>query len=359
MSQTYTELASKALSGHLASHLEHALGKPSSFDFEWMKQDGSSRRYLRIKDVFSSQSFVVMLLGEADTQKLASSSYEWLAIRQILSEKDVLCPKVIACLPESGAIVLEDLGPIHMCDFISNQEIKKESSEQKHKIEAIFDNCFQMIEKFLSIDPCSLDGWSHRSFTTQQFVQELFFFEEHILRQEKDHWLTAHQKEQFEKEVHSLSSFLSAQSHYFVHRDFHSKNLMVQKEQLWVLDFQDARLGPAAYDLVSLCFDSYLKIPNKQRIQLMEKGITSIRALVDACEQELLENFWQAMLLQRQLKAIGSFGFLTKTKAQDYLSNAPRALLTIKETIKERPLKKWPFLSKELISILEEKRMFS
>ncbi|MCX6117929.1 MAG: phosphotransferase, partial [Proteobacteria bacterium] len=165
--------------------------------------------------------------------------------------------------------------------------------------------------------------------------------------------LKGEEKIKFSNDVRSLSKFLSSGSRYFVHRDFHSRNVMVADSKIAVIDFQDARLGPVSYDLVSLCFDSYVPFSKDQRRSLIDRGIEAFEGkfgvqIADECKSQ-----WRPMLLQRQLKAIGSFGYLTVDKHKgDYLKNVAPALETLDPNLVFDS--RWPFLSGKLLEILEE-----
>ena len=157
------------------------------------------------------------------------------------------------------------------------------------------------------------------------------------------------EQEAFEKESEALSDFLSKSSKYFVHRDFHSRNLMAKSEKLAVIDFQDARFGPPSYDAVSLCFDSYIPLNEADRVKLMEFFIQSTD---DAKIKSEIKDTWQAMLLQRQLKAIGSFGYLSVKKNRgNYLKYLQPALATLQPSIVGDS--RWPFLSQTMIKMMK------
>src|SRR5690606_9990932 len=156
------------------------------------------------------------------------------------------------------------------------------------------------------------------------------------------------EKRAFDADAKRLAAELAANSLYFVHRDFHSRNVMVQNGHLAVIDFQDARLGPAAYDLVSLCFDSYVPFGAGLRREMLDAGLTLLResGLTQAADDA--ERLWRPVLLQRQLKAVGSFGFLTLDKQRgDYLKYVGPALKTLLE--QDLADARWPFISGDLL----------
>ncbi len=129
---------------------------------------------------------------------------------------------------------------------------------------------------------------------------------------------------------------------------------MVTNSKLAVIDFQDARLGPPTYDLVSLCFDSYIPFKPSERAALLESIISRITEQVPTLNRKDLLLEAGPMLLQRQLKAIGSFGYLTVEKNRgNYLKYIVPALQTMQEDFVFH--EKWPFLSQELLRQIQIK----
>ena len=112
------------------------------------------------------------------------------------------------------------------------------------------------------------------------------------------------------------------------HRDYHSRNLMLHEGSLYIIDFQDARMGPDTYDLVSLLRDSYVDFTEQQ----VEELIAFFLALRGAWRrprggpQEFRRRF-DLMALQRNLKALGTFGFQTTSRGNTvYIQYIPRTL---------------------------------
>jgi aminoglycoside/choline kinase family phosphotransferase len=127
---------------------------------------------------------------------------------------------------------------------------------------------------------------------------------------------------------------------------------MVQNGKLAVIDFQDARLGPPSYDLVSLCFDSYVPFSATLRGSLMEAGLKRFGELVPKSTIAEVRETWKPMLVQRQLKAIGSFGFLTIDKKRgDYLKYVIPAVGTL--TGANAHDDRWPLITSEIPKMIE------
>ena len=149
-----------------------------------------------------------------------------------------------------------------------------------------------------------------------------------------------------------LSKFLANRPQYFVHRDFHSKNIMLKESKLIVIDFQDARLGPCSYDLVSLCYDPYVPLNVSQRQVLFESAESYFSNHLSSEIADEVAITQKAVMLQRLLKALGSFAYLTcELKRGDYLKYCSTAIECLKDTYDHR----WPYLTGRLIEKLNTK----
>jgi hypothetical protein len=104
---------------------------------------------------------------------------------------------------------------------------------------------------------------------------------------------------------YEIAQYLARRPKVMCHRDYHSRNIMVKNEQIYLVDFQDARKGPYTYDIISLLRDSYVEIDEKLRNELLDYYLQEAH-LADAkgIEKELL-----FMSLQRNIKALGTFAF--------------------------------------------------
>ena len=326
--------------------IAEALGVPS-VAMEWLAGDGSDRCYYRIRSPDLPSSLVLMQLSGSDAEALKSGGYDWINIATLLEGQGIFVPRVSTTLPNHAALLIEDYGN-QMLEGIVLYHLQ---GQRFADVRALYRQCSGLVARFLGIPRTADSIWCKRGFDAERFTWELNFFMQKYGRPVAGIVLTSAEEAQFARDVLALSTALAANSQYFVHRDFHSRNIMVKGEKLAVIDFQDARLGPASYDLVSLCFDSYVPLSGVARRQLLEDGLEVIRKTQSLHIYAEAEALWRPMLLQRQLKAIGSFGFLTLDKQRgDYLKYVPSALATIEEQNVEDP--RWPFISGPLIQRL-------
>src|SRR4029079_18927130 len=113
----------------------------------------------------------------------------------------------------------------------------------------------------------------------------------------------------------SIVNELANEPRVLCHRDYHSRNLMLSDGNLHIIDFQDARMGPDTYDLVSLLRDSYVAIADRELDELIAYFLAlKARAGAPAAADEDFRRRFDLMALQRNLKALGTFGYQTITR---------------------------------------------
>jgi aminoglycoside/choline kinase family phosphotransferase len=118
------------------------------------------------------------------------------------------------------------------------------------------------------------------------------------------------------------------------HRDYHSRNLMVHRNRLVVIDFQDARMGPATYDLVSLLRDCYVDLSPDLVAATTER-------FLDAVPTERTADFgrrFDLMSVQRHLKALGTFGHqIAIIGRPGFAAYVPRTIAYLRRTLHAYP----------------------
>ena len=315
-------------------HLDYAVT-----DIAPLAGDGSDRSYYRIHAA-PQRTFVLMALSPVDAAKLAAGCYEWTDVAAVLEEAGIAYPRVVATLPDG--LVIEDCG---------DQTLEKalDSGGQAQ----LFARCFDIAARFLDVARDVRRVWTQRCFTREAYLQELHFFRRMFLDRAMQLSLSAADSAALQRDFEAVSDFLAPYSNFFVHKDFHSRNLMVKDGRIMVIDFQDACIGSPLYDLISLCFDSYMPLSLATRLELFTTGRRKLEQHLPAAAVTSNDEHWAALLLQRQLKAIGSFAKLTLVADKgDYLQYVHPALGTFPRDVIASP--RWPFLSDTLLTIMSE-----
>ena len=143
------------------------------------------------------------------------------------------------------------------------------------------------------------------------------FFVKHFLEAYRGVALAPAEREALRAECAAIVDELAAEPRVLCHRDYHSRNLMLRDGRLCIIDFQDARLGPDTYDLVSLLRDSYVDLPGARRRRAASR--TSSRCRAGPAKPRAFRRRFDLMALQRNLKALGTFGYQTTARQQSRL----------------------------------------
>ena len=301
--------------------------------------DGSDRSYYRVH-ADPQRTYVLMALSPADAVKLAAGCYEWTDVAGVFDAAGIAYPRIVATLPDG--LIIEDCG---------DQTLEKALASNDHA--QLFASCFDIAANLLTISKDSQRVWTQRCFTAEAYLEELHFFRRMFLDRVLPRALSPADSSALERDFVAISEFLAPFSDFFVHKDFHSRNLMFTAPRIMVIDFQDACIGSPLYDLISLCFDSYMPLTLDTRLELFAAGRRRLEQQLPAALVASNDEHWAALLLQRQLKAIGSFAKLTLVAAKgDYLRYVRPALATFpRDAIASS---RWPFLSNTLLTIISD-----
>ncbi|MFW5736604.1 MAG: phosphotransferase, partial [Halanaerobium sp.] len=159
-------------------------------------------------------------------------------------------------------------------------------------------------------------------FDEEKFMFELNFFLHHFINLFLNQEITNKDKHYFDKYFTEIISELILLPDVFVHRDFHSRNIMIKDDKIYLIDFQDARMGNPFYDLSSLLRDSYFQLSNDALDELLGYYYMGLNHHSDRkySFDEFL-NYFDMMSIQRNLKAIGSFAYMKNVKGNNAYLN--------------------------------------
>ena len=311
----------------------------------YLAGDGSDRSYYRVADASGLGKAVLMYLSESDAKLLAFGRYDWTHIRKTFDSARLPVPQILAKMPEKRLLIIEDCGD-------ETLEMAVRNAPTAHERIASYQTPLEHIAQMLQISPQLNEVWSSRSFDYEKLHFELMFFTEHyVVGFMKKAGISEIDFAALMADCSSLAQWLASKSKYLTHRDYHSRNILVDKGRYTLIDFQDARVGSASYDMVSLIFDPYVTLNLKERQTLLEQGLQIVGKHSETARLDLLES-WKPSALQRLIKALGSFAYLTQVKNRgDYLSYAPRTVSLLRQLSIEDA--RWPFLSGRFLECVE------
>lgn len=286
--------------------------------------DGSTRRFYRVLDFDSKKSYI--LLSDPEWKQSRDYGPHQLA----LSQAKIAVPQFWQVDESNGVILMEDLGDELLQHRISlvPQETEKWLLKAVELLAHLHGKLFP-VPKELPV--------AGRSFDETKYFEEISFTLEHLRKGYLG--LPALGSQQLQSLRAFCSQLGSLSPQVFCHRDYHCRNLLVHRDQLFMIDFQDARLGSPAYDLASLLFDAYTPISESTREKLFLQYQQSLApyTLSRAIDfEKLKEDLWK-VAYQRTLKAAGSFAsFWTRFGKEThlvYIEPALKLSLLIEKTI--------------------------
>ena len=291
------------------------------FSFNLIAGDASPRKYYRV---------LVPVTGALPAQSLiavdapsSEKTPEFLHIRQLFEAGSIRVPALIAADAEAGFLLLEDLGDDVLLPVLS-----------EHTAGAWYAMALNALNQLAAISNATA-GLPPYDATKLQTELDLFrdWFVPKLLGIS---WTDA-----FEQSFSDLSRCLInnaiQQPQVVVHRDFHSRNLMVvQNQELAVIDFQDAVLGPITYDPVSLLKDCYVHWPRQQQLcwLLDHKRLLKEQYCLEAVDDDTFVAWFDLMGLQRHIKVLGIFARLSLRDGKPtYLKDLPLVLAYVEEVL--------------------------
>jgi aminoglycoside/choline kinase family phosphotransferase len=280
--------------------------------------DASDRRYLRVLLRDEPAQVLAVHPGPIDFAALP-----FVNVAKLLSEMPVPVPRILGHSDELGVIALQDLGDVTLQAHVGA------ASPAQHA--ALYRQAVTFIDTLQrrGAELASPDYIPYRiSFDVEKLTWELQFFTKHFLEAYRGAQIAPAAREALAAEYAAIAGELAGEPRVLCHRDYHSRNLMLHDGSLYIIDFQDARLGPDTYDLVSLLRDSYIDFTESQ----VEGLIAFFLALregrqVAPNDPEEFRRRFDLMALQRNLKALGTFGFQTTSRQNTvYIQYIPRTL---------------------------------
>lgn len=269
--------------------------------------------------MFKPDSKYIALAGDAstrrywrDTQKKQilchepnlSNQEEFLVIAKLFKDHGISSPQIISVDTKEQTYLQDDLGDTTLLtELVINKscELKtyKRAIDQLVKIQEI-----KNIPDFVSTRFFDKEKFNFEvDMTLNYFAQQILDSSQIKIQQTRD-------------EFSKIIDQLVIGEKFLVHRDYHSRNIMAHNNKLYIIDFQDARMGIPQYDLASLLDDCYYQISLENRDKLL--GYYYEIAYQKKIVTDIYDDFkikYDYMVLQRVFKAIGSFAYIFKDKS--------------------------------------------
>ena len=277
-------------------------------ELEGLQGDASTRSYYRLKN---SDGGIVM-----DASEAKESIPVFIGVGQRLMDAKVRIPTIKSYDLDKGFIFLEDIGSTHLLD----------KCVEGVDARPYYDKA---IETLVQLQTTSSKGLE--PYDASFLLEEMNLMTEWYLKAYLETSLECLEGRMLLESFSLIAKeVLSQPQGIFVHRDYHARNLMLDdKEEIVVIDFQDAREGALTYDLVSLLRDAYVKLDRRElrRLILLFKELKGLDV-----EDETFIRWFDFTGLQRHIKILGIFSRLAiRDGKKQYLNNIPMTLKYILE----------------------------
>lgn len=318
--------------------------QPDQLRVEMVSGDASFRRYFRVisdNNVTTNQTLKVdrphsvsttsWILVDAPPDK--EDNAKFVSIAQHWFQHKIPVPAIYSYDFEQGFMLIEDFGDEMLWPVLHQESVGQEQINQE-QIVALYKSVIDELLKIQAIDPEPVPDYD-----AELLQSECDLFTDWLCEKQLQLKLDSDEKECIKRVFEILIDSALDQPQVTVHRDYHSRNLMLrnpvlresnsspvdQRTSIGVIDFQDAVNGPFTYDLVSLVRDCYVRWPDEVVDQLIEyfaeKSSICRDNNIDAVEFKRLVD-WMGM--QRHIKAAGIFARLNLRDGKSgYLKDIP------------------------------------
>jgi hypothetical protein len=293
--------------------------------------DASDRRYFRVLVRNGPSQVLAVHTSAIEFEKLP-----FVNVGRLLEQMPVPVPRVLAHSDALGIIALQDLGDVTLQAHLGTATPAEHAALYRQAVSFI-----EVLQR-RGAELASREYVPYGvAFDVEKLSWELQFFTKHFLEAYRGVALPDSDREVLAREYASIVNELAAEPRVLCHRDYHSRNLMLHEANLYIIDFQDARLGPDTYDLVSLLRDSYVDFTEAQIEELIAfflamRGHTGQSD--SAADRLEFRRRFDLMALQRNLKALGTFGFQTTSRGNPvYIQYIPRTLSYVRANLAKYP----------------------
>lgn len=224
-------------------------------------------------------------------------------VTRLFLEAGLPVPQIVAVSGADGAMLIDDVGDTRLQDWLRECSEGEAVNAYRHAVELIV-----QIQEATELAIRADSICSHLAFDDAKLRWELGFFFANYFNKYLHVKLDPATANAVQQDFKGICIELGARPRVLTHRDYHARNLMMNSGEMFILDHQDARMGPASYDVASLLSDPYTTLSREVILELidwfveMKASSTMPLARVDEFQNEL-----ETMTVQRMLKAIGTY----------------------------------------------------
>jgi aminoglycoside/choline kinase family phosphotransferase len=329
------------------SNLYESWAKEQAVSISPLIQSGSYRKYFRITGKEKTA------IGVFNPDKRENKAF--ISFTKHFSKKGLNVPNLYSHQLKENIYLIEDLGDTTLYSLVEKENEKGTVSEKtlSHYKEALSHLvCFQLDGgKGLDYSVCYPRG----KFDKQSILWDLNYFKYYFIKLAK----IPFDEQKLEDDFNTFSGFLlSANTNYFLYRDFQSRNILVHNDQLYFIDYQGGRKGALQYDVASLLFQAKVNLSPEIRSNLLEFYLKEL-GQKSKVKSQIFKKYYYGYVLIRLLQTLGAYGFRGYFENKShFLLSIPYALRNLHWLLENNHLpKKIPELTQVLASILKNEEL--
>jgi aminoglycoside/choline kinase family phosphotransferase len=306
--------------------------------------DASDRRYFRVLLRDGGSLVLALHAGAIDFDTLP-----FVAVSRLMREIPLPVPELLHHSNALGIIAQQDLGDVTLQAHLGAATADEHAALYRQAVLFIA----RLQQRGQELASAGYPPYKV-AFDTDKLSWELEFFYKYFIRQYRGASPGLAVQQALSEEWSRIVEELADEPRVLCHRDYHSRNLMLHDGNLYIIDFQDARMGPDTYDLASLLRDSYVDLTSSQVDELIAYFVVLTRGGGGSADvsSEFRRRF-DVMALQRNLKALGTFGYQTVTRGNPvYIQYIPRTLNYVRANLAKYP--RFGRLREVLAGIIDE-----
>lgn len=285
--------------------------------------DASFRRYFRIikSENHEKKTYIAM-----DAPPKQEDCTPFIDVTMRLRDANVHAPDIIKQDLSQGFLLLEDFGNTPYLNALNDS-----TADQ------LYADALKCLIKIQQANTDKLPEYDEALLIQEMQLMPEWFLQTHLKINPDNE-----QQKIIDRTLHAISTVVLQQPQVFVHRDYHSRNLMITaNDNPGVIDYQDAVLGPVTYDLVSILRDCYIQWPiekvRKWALAFKQDAVSA--GLIDEVSDQTFSQWFDYMGMQRHLKVLGIFARLNHRDGKsDYLNDLPLTLEYFMNVANKYPL---------------------
>ncbi len=305
--------------------------------------DASTRTYYRVGVAGNgAETFIISLYASPFNPQDNS----FLDVTRLFDEAGLPVPKVIDVAGTEGIILQEDLGDCSLTNWLHDANGSADMFRRAIDLIARIQTATGLAYEMNSVS-------SRLAFDSDKLMWELNYFFDHFFGSLNQMQFSQLQEQAIKRDLQAIAEELASRPRTLTHRDYHGMNLMIDgRGDLRIIDHQDARMGPASYDLVPLLVERRLMPTDEVWIEEHQEYFLRSRdaAGLPRIDVRDLRYEFNLMTVQRQLKAIGTFSYQTAVigRGEVYQKYIAPAVATVLRAINKPGMRGYPALKTAL-----------